>query len=75
MVSKLIDVLTEAADWMPAQEAFRRCGIVDGAETNQVEALYAELRALDKSNRLAVEAVTDTQGRKLYDRLRLLPAD
>jgi type I restriction enzyme, S subunit len=75
MVSKLIDVLREAADWMPAQEAFRRCGIADGAETDHVEALYAELRALDKSNRLAVEAVTDTQGRKLYDRLRLLPAD
>lgn len=72
MVSKLIDVLAEAGDWVPAQEAFRRCGVTDGAETDQVEALYAELRALDKARSLAVEAVTDPQGRKLYDRLKLL---
>ena len=74
VVSKLIDVLAEAGDWVAAQEAFQRCGVADGAETDQVEALYAELRALDKSGRLAVEAVTDTQGRKLHDRLKLLTA-
>lgn len=72
VVSKLIDVLAEAGDWVPAQEAFRRCGVADGALTDQIEALYAELRALDKSGRLAVEAVTDAQGRKLHDRLKLL---
>ena len=74
VASKLIDVLAEAGDWVAAQEAFRRCGVADGAETEEVEALYAELRALDKADRLAVEAVTDTQGRKLYDRLKLLTA-
>jgi type I restriction enzyme, S subunit len=74
MVSKLIDVLAEAGDWLPAQEAFRRCGVADGAQTEQLEALYAELRALDKAGRLAVEPVTDTQGRKLHDRLKLLAA-
>lgn len=72
VVSKLIDVLAEAGDWMSAKEAFRRCGVADGALTDQVEALYAELRALDKAGRLAVEAVTDEQGRKLHDRLKLL---
>ena len=72
MVSKLIDVLAEAGDWVPAQEAFRRCGVADGALTDQLEALYAELRTLDKAGRLAVEAVTDAQGRKLHDRLKLL---
>ncbi|MCG3171649.1 MAG: hypothetical protein CALGDGBN_03290 [Pseudomonadales bacterium] len=72
VVSKLINVLAEAGDWVPAQEAFQRCGVADGAETDQVEALYAELRALDKTGRLAVETVTDTQGRKLHDRLKLL---
>ena len=71
VVSKLIDVLAEAGDWVPAQEAFQRCGVADGAETDQLEALYAELRALDKAGRLAVEAVTDAQGRKLHDRLKL----
>ncbi|MFA6917192.1 MAG: restriction endonuclease subunit S [Parachlamydiales bacterium] len=74
MVSKLMDVLAEAGDWLPAQEAFRRCGVADGAQTEQLEALYAELRALDKAGRLAVEPVTDTQGRKLHDRLKLLAA-
>lgn len=72
VVSKLIDVLAEAGDWVPAQEAFRRCGVADGAETDQIEELYAELRDLDKSGRLAVESVTDEQGRKLHDRLKLL---
>ncbi|MEB2647329.1 hypothetical protein SOP86_16930 [Pseudomonas canadensis] len=72
VVSKLIDVLAEAGDWLPAQEAFRRCGVTDGALTDQIESLYAELRVLDKAGRLAVEAVTDAQGRKLHDRLKLL---
>lgn len=71
VASKLIDVLAEAGDWVPAQEAFRRCGVADGALTDQIEALYAELRALDKAGRLAVEAVTDAQGSKLHDRLKL----
>lgn len=74
VVSKLINVLAEADDWVPAQEAFRRCGVAEGAQTDQIEALYAELRALDKAERLAVEAVTDAQGRKLYDRLKLRTA-
>lgn len=72
MVSKLMDVLAEAGDWVPAQEAFRRCGVADGALTDRIEELYAELRKLDKEGRLAVEAVTDEQGRKLYDKLKLL---
>lgn len=74
VMTKLIDVLAQAADWVPAQEAFRRCGVADGALTDQIEELYAQLRALDKSGRLAVEAVTDAQGRKLHDRLKLLAA-
>lgn len=72
VVRKLIDVLAEAGDWVPAQEIFRRCGIVDGSQTDQVEELYAELRALDKAGRLLVEALQDKQGRKLQDRLKLL---
>ncbi|WP_210436421.1 restriction endonuclease subunit S [Dickeya zeae] len=56
---KLVDVLIEAGDWLPAQEAFRRCGIADGAQTEEIEALYAELRVLDKSQNLSVKAVFD----------------
>lgn len=72
VVSQLIDVLAEAGDWVSAQEAFRRCGVADGALTERIEELYAELRKLDKAGRLRVEAVTDAQGRKLYDKLKLL---
>ncbi|QYM97479.1 restriction endonuclease subunit S [Dickeya ananatis] len=67
---KLADVLTEAGDWLPAQEAFRRCGIADGAQTEKIEALYAELRELDKNKQLLVDVVTDENGRKVTDRLK-----
>ncbi len=72
MATKLKDVLADAGDWISAQEAFRRCGVANSAHTDQVEALYAELRVLDKSNQLAVESVKDAQGRKLYDQLKLI---
>lgn len=72
VTTKLLDVLREAADWLPAQEAFRRCGVADGVETVRIEELYAELRKLDKAGHLVVEAVTDEQGRKLYDKLKLM---
>jgi type I restriction enzyme S subunit len=72
MLRRLIDVLAESGDWVAAQEAFRRCGVTDGSQTDKVEVLYAELRALDKAGRLAVEAVADAKGRKLHDRLKLL---
>ena len=72
VISQLIDVLAESGDWMSAQEAFLRCGVGDGTPTERIEELYAELRKLDKAGRLAVEAVLDARGRKLYDNLKLL---
>jgi type I restriction enzyme, S subunit len=72
MINKLKVVLAEASDWMSAQEAFRLCGVADGTQTDQIEVLYAELRELDKAKQLAVEPVTDSQGRKLYDRIKLV---
>lgn len=72
MVSKLIDVLAEAGDWLEAQEAFRRCGAGDGAQTERIEELYAELRKLDKSGRLAVEVIKDKKGCKVGDRIKLM---
>lgn len=74
VAKKLIEVLEEAGDWVLAQEAFRRCGVADGTQTERIEELYAELRNLDKLGRLAVEVVTDAQGRKLHDKLKLLAA-
>jgi type I restriction enzyme, S subunit len=74
MSRKIEEVLAEAGDWLPSQEAFRRCGISDGAETDAIELIYAELRELEQSGRLDVEAVADDQGRKLHDRLKLKAA-
>lgn len=72
MVSQLIDVLAEAGDWVPAQEAFRRCGAADGALTERIEELYAELRKLDVvEKRLEVKPKLDSQGRKIGDLLKL----
>ena len=70
MTRRLEEVLAETADWIPAQEAFRRCGVADGAQTEEIEAIYSELRALDRAGRVIVEPVMDAQGRKLFDRLK-----
>ncbi|SHG33944.1 restriction endonuclease subunit S [Pectobacterium carotovorum] len=69
---KLVDVLTEASDWLPAQDAFQLCGIADSAQTEEIEMLYAELRVLDKDKRLLVDVVMDEEGRKIGDRLKLV---
>lgn len=77
VVKKLIDVLEEAGDWVPAQEAFRRCGVADGALTERVEELYAELRDLDLSGRVQVERLVELDPRsgkhfKVGNRLKLV---
>lgn len=74
MANKLISVLEDASDWITAQEAFRLCGVTDGTSTERIEELYSELRILDKAGRLQIDTVTDEQGRKLYDRLKLAGA-
>lgn len=74
MAKNLQEALAEAGDWISAQDAFQRCGIGPGASTDEIEKLYAELRRLDKDGKLETEAVNDTQGRKLHDRLRLKAA-
>jgi type I restriction enzyme, S subunit len=72
MGGKLADVLAEAGDWMTAQEAFRGCGISEGATTELVEAIYAELRVLERDERVAVEPVRNAKGVKIHDRLKLI---
>ncbi len=67
----LEQVLIDADDWISAQTAFQRCGISDGASTEDIERIYAQLRDLDAAGKLEAEAVPDNQGRKLYDRIRL----
>ena len=74
LAKNLEQVLKEADGWVAAQTAFERCGISDGAPTEEIEKLYAELRNLDKAGRLEAQAVNDSQGRKLHDLLRLKAA-
>ncbi|MDT3401082.1 type I restriction enzyme S subunit [Mucilaginibacter terrae] len=71
IMKKLLDVLSEADEWLAAQEAFQRCGIRLDSTTEEIEPLYAELRALDKKGMLAVQPVLDSEGRKLFDRIKL----
>lgn len=71
MAKNLEQVLTEAGDWISAQDAFQQCGIGGAATTEEIEKIYAELRKLDKAGKLEAEPVNDDQGRKLHDRLRL----
>ena len=71
MLRSMLDVLSEADDWIEGHEAFRRCGAVDGAATELIEMLYAELRELDRVGRLEVRPVRDDTGRKAGDQLRL----
>lgn len=54
-VVDLISVLQSAKDWLSAQDAFRECGVGDGAETDVIEKLYLELRDLEKEDRIEVE--------------------
>ncbi|NNC08217.1 type I restriction endonuclease subunit S [Corallococcus exiguus] len=73
MIRTVENVLSEAGDWLPASEVFKRCGVSDGAETDQIQAIYAELRALDMNQKLLREPVTDQHGRKTHDKLKLAP--
>ncbi|MEN5039887.1 restriction endonuclease subunit S [Stenotrophomonas sp. TWI1149] len=63
--------LKESEDWITAQDLFKRCGVVDGASTEQIEDIYSQLRSLEISGALEVQAIRDDNGRKMYDRLRL----
>lgn len=51
----LLTALRQAGDWISAQEAFRQCGISDGAETDRIEALYIELRGFVNTGKVIVE--------------------
>ncbi|ABM27875.1 restriction endonuclease subunit S [Nitratidesulfovibrio vulgaris] len=43
-MADLKEVLATAKDWVSAQDAFRQCGVGDGAPTDEVEKLYGELK-------------------------------
>ncbi|PKK36760.1 hypothetical protein BWI96_10320 [Siphonobacter sp. SORGH_AS_0500] len=75
MNKKLIDVLSENSDWVDAQEAFRLCGITKTSNTEEIEGVYADLRLLDLQGLLLIDPVRDTDGNKIYDRIKLKKQD
>lgn len=72
MAKSLLQVLSEADDWLPAQEVFQRCGIGNGADMEKIEQIFSELRSLDQDKKLLAEPILDSNGRKIQDRLRLV---
>ena len=64
-MADLLTALKQAGDWISAQEAFRQCGISDGAETDRIEALYIELRDFVNAGKVSVERRGDEDWLKL----------
>ena len=54
-MESLINVLELQDGWISASTAFFKCGIRDGAETDQIEKLYAELRDYINVGRITLE--------------------
>lgn len=67
IMDTLFEVLKAKGDWMDAQEAFSACGVSDGTETDRIEELYAELRRLDKAEKILCERHGDYDMIKLKD--------
>lgn len=66
IMDTLLAVLTAEDRWIDAQEAFKKCGIVDGTSIDRVEEIYAELRKLEKSGQIEI----DRNGS--YDQIRFI---
>lgn len=65
----LLEVLTAEDRWIDAQEAFKKCGIVDGTSTDRIEEIYTELRKLEKTGRIEIQRQGD------FDQLKLTTQD
>jgi type I restriction enzyme S subunit len=62
----LLAALTTENGWIDAQEAFKKCGITDGASTDRIEEIYSELRQLEKAGRIEIKRSGD------YDQLKFI---
>lgn len=65
------EILKEAGGWIEAQELAEIYGIKFGSTPEDIEPFFAELRELDVQGRLNVEPITDGNGAKVSERLRL----
>lgn len=69
MMNTLHEVLTAENGWISAQEAFKKCGIVDGSSIDRIEEIYTELRKLEKMGKIEIQRHGD------YDQLKLITQD
>ncbi|MCG7563147.1 restriction endonuclease subunit S [Pseudoalteromonas sp. McH1-42] len=69
LMDTLLEVLTAENDWIDAQNAFQKCGIVDGTSTDRIEEIYTELRKLEKTGRIKIQRQGD------FDQLKLTTQD
>ncbi|PSV44880.1 restriction endonuclease subunit S [Photobacterium indicum] len=66
VMDTLLEVLTAEDGWVDAQEAFKKCGIVDETSTDRIEEIYTELRKLEKAGKIEIERNGG------YDQLKLI---
>ncbi|MGC7864843.1 restriction endonuclease subunit S [Vibrio anguillarum] len=66
LMNTLLEVLTVENNWIDAQDAFQKCGIVDGTSTDRIEEMYTELRKLEKAGEIQIQRQGD------FDQLRLI---
>lgn len=66
VMDTLLDVLKSEDKWFDAQEAFKKCGIVDNTSTDRIEEIYTELRKLEKEGQIEVKRMGN------YDQLKLI---
>lgn len=70
VMDTLLEVLTTEKGWIDAQEAFKKCGIIDGTSMDRVEEIYTELRKLVKAGKVEIDRHDG------YDQLKLnMPKD
>ncbi|TIL84349.1 MAG: hypothetical protein E5Y73_33880 [Mesorhizobium sp.] len=72
MARTIFETLSQAKDWLSAQELFERCGVRDGSSTEDVEDLYRQLLVLERQEQVEIEAMLNSStGAKQGDRVRL----
>ena len=69
LMNTLLEVLTVENNWIDAQYAFQKCGIVDGTSTDRIEEIYTELRRLEKAGKIQIQRQGD------FDQLKLIKQD
>ncbi|MGP5562322.1 restriction endonuclease subunit S [Vreelandella alkaliphila] len=69
LMNTLLEVLTAENGWIDAQDAFKKCGIVDEISTDRIEEIYTELRKLEKAGKIQIQRQGD------FDQLKLSTPD